>query len=97
MIVDFKENVQKMNIKENWSVLRYTGETDPDFDDFTHGRYYYWACSADTLVFEGAISDEGLPLYGDYSPDSSVWASISQSWEIAEDPTGIAYNLLKRR
>jgi hypothetical protein len=88
-----------MNIKENWSVLKYTGN-DTDYDDFnrfTHGCYYYWTCSTRPLIFHCVIDDDGIEApYDTYSPGSSFWESMRPVWEIAEDPTGIASKLLKK-
>jgi len=47
-----------MNIKENWSVVNYLGETLDGCMGLTKGRYYYWPCSIETPEYEGVIDDE---------------------------------------
>ena len=93
MIVDYKACVKEMNIKENWSVLRYIGKSQSNesaFDGFIHGRYYYLAGVDEHHGGRFHIIDyEEYQAYA-YPPDSTVW-------EIVEDPTGMAEKLMKRR
>ena len=60
LIADYKICIQRMNIKENWSVLRYLGESS---FDLTHGRYYYWPCSAESPEYEGVIDNAEFTSY----------------------------------
>jgi len=87
MIADYKAHVQKINIKENWSVLRYIGESTDSIllTGFTHGRYYYMAI------------DEFKKTYGIF--DNEEYYAVgcllnSDNWEIVEDPTGKARKML---
>lgn len=48
MLTVYKKLIHKMNVKENWSVLKYIGETAAA-TNLTHGRYYYWPCSVNAL------------------------------------------------
>ena len=92
-IVDFKKDVQKINVKENWSVLRCIVST-LDIDDLQLDNYYYMACSVEPLKCEGIINDEGLPVYdGDFL--NTYWETERDNWEIIEDPTWIARLLFK--
>ena len=93
MIDDYKTLVQKMNIKENWSVLRYIGESTGyerifgDLCGFTHGRYYYLAVADidESHKFSGLIDNEEEWAWG-----SGCSSLNREEWEIAEDPTGMA-------
>jgi len=101
LIAEYKAQVQKMNVKENWSVLRYKGKSN---SQLTHGRYYYWPCSVESPEYEGVIDDEEFTSYlaadFDNRPISNIkdarFTSYSEPpsrkplWEIAEDPTGMA-------
>jgi len=66
-IVKYKETVHKMNVKENWSVLRYLGETTPNLFGLTQGRYYYWPCFIEDPHYEGVIDDEEFTSYLAYA------------------------------
>ena len=109
LIIKYKEIVRKMNIKENWSVLHYLGETTPNTFGLTHGRYYYWPCSIEHPEYEGVIDDEEFTSYLAYavkdpkiSDDNfvidggafSAFVDSKHIWEIAEDPTGMATKVL---
>ena len=60
LIDEYKVRIQRMNIKENWSVLRYLGES---CFSLTHGCYYYWPCSAEYPEYEGVIDNEEFTSY----------------------------------
>jgi len=107
---EYKEEVHRRNIKENWSVLRYLGKTTPDTFGLTHGRYYYWPCSIDNPEYEGVITDEEFTSYLAYASKSPMisddykiidgggafasYIGDENYWEIAEDPTGMAARVL---
>lgn len=80
-LVAYKEEVYKMNIKENWSVMKYLGNSTP-FWGLTKGQYYYWPCSIETPLYEGVIDDEEFTSY--------FYSTNSELWEIVIDPTGMA-------
>ena len=88
-IVALAREMDRLNVKENWSVLRYTGD---QFDDapqltaLTKGRCYYWPCSKENPVYEGVIDDEEFTSY--------LYPCDPDSWEILEDPTGMAARAL---
>jgi len=108
MLEKYKIEIQKMNVKEKWSVLRYVGESTSDLFGLTHGRYYYWPCSVEHHNFEGVIDDEEFTSYICYAIESPVISDKdvvirggklatytgTDIWEIAEDPTGIASRVL---
>jgi len=108
MLKRFKEIVRKMNVKENWSVLRYIGETTSNTFGLTHGRYYYWPCSIERPEYEGVIDDEEFTSYLAYAVENPVISEEGMvldggklkpyagyaTWEIAEDPTGMAAKVL---
>jgi hypothetical protein len=81
MLCSYKDLVHRMNIKENWSVVKYMGETMPGLF-LTKGKYYYWPCSEERPVYEGVIDDEEFTSY--------LYPTGSALWEIAEDPLGMA-------
>lgn len=86
ILKQYKQTVAKMNIKENWSILRYIGESSGDMFDLTHGHAYYWPCSMDNPVYEGVIDNEEFTAY--------LYPTDSDFWEILEDPTGMAYRTI---
>lgn len=82
--------VKRMNVKERWSVVRYTGaqydgEGGPVLG-LTKGRCYYWPCSLERPVYEGVIDDEEFTSY--------LYPCDPGSWEIVSDPTGMAARAL---
>jgi signal peptidase I len=92
MIADYKKHIQKINNKENWSVLRYIGKSGDFIGVFgyTHGRYYYMAVD-ESCGYYGIFDDEEYyPGYKSLNNGPLGGAS----WEIAEDPTGMAAKLL---
>ena len=91
MLVEYKKRISEMNVKENWSVLRYIGETccslDEDIDGLTQNRHYYmagWYVIGSENYME--IFDNEEYIANAYFPDKL-------EWEIAEDPTGMAASL----
>jgi len=108
LLREYKDRIRMMNVKENWSVLRYIGETTSNIFGLTHGRYYYWPCSIEHPEYEGVIDDEEFTSYLAYAVDNPVISDDdlvidggklqpyagSAIWEIAEDPTGMALRVL---
>lgn len=85
----FTEIMHQKNVKENWSVLRYVGETDNHLFGLTNGHIYYWPCSLEEPIYEGVIDDEEFTSY---------WFSTEAcDWEILEDPTGMAYRTIYKK
>lgn len=87
-IESLSAKMKLMNIKENWSVVRYVGS---QFDDdalphLTKGRCYYWPCSRENPVYEGVVDNEEFTSY--------MYPCDKDSWEIVEDPTGMAARAL---
>lgn len=81
--------VKRMNVKEDWSIVRYVGDQyDGDFPGrgLTKGRCYYWPCSAEKPVYEGVIDDEEFTSY--------LYPCDPASWEVVSDPTGMAARAL---
>ncbi len=83
--------IQSMNVKEEWSIVRYVGDQfdgDPlaEMHDLTKGRCYYWPCSNAHPVYEGVIDNE--------ETTSFLYPCDPDSWEIVEDPTGMAARAL---
>lgn len=91
-LIDWLAAVTKrMNVKEDWSVVRYVGsEHDEDplayVSGLTKGRCYYWPCSRDNPVYEGVIDNEEFTSY--------LYPCDPDSWEIVTDPTGMAARAL---
>ena len=77
----------RLNNKDLWSVLKYTGETN-EFH-LTHGRAYYWPCTKEDPYFRGIVDDEEFTNYL-----YDVYGSCSDDWIILDDPTGMAYRTL---
>jgi len=79
----FKSLMKEMNRKEDWSIVRYIGESDDNLFGLTHGCTYYWPCSKNNPKYEGVIDDEEFTSYW--------YATEPEDWEILSDPTGMAY------
>ena len=83
---NYIESVRRLNQKECWSVLEYTGEEWDEPLRFTPGRAYYWPCDPQKPEFLGIIDDEEFTAYL-YAPDPD-------DWKILDDPTGMAYETM---
>lgn len=81
-----KTKVRSMNIKEQWSILKYIGPSDDAVFGLTHNKNYYWPTREDNPVYCGVIDDEEFTSY--------LYPTEAQLWEILEDPTGMAYNTI---
>lgn len=81
LLLKFKLEIQKMNIKEDWAVLRFVGNSTPEFFGLTHDKCYYWPCSKEHPEYEGVIDDEEFTSY--------IYPTIPELWEVLEDPLGI--------
>ena len=109
LLAEYKKDIKRRNVKENWSVLKYVGKSTGGVGGFTHGRYYYWPCSVETPEYEGVIGDDEFTSYlasiGNDGPYQSLDEAITDGgikefadqctdWEIVEDPTGMAARIL---
>ena len=63
MLIAYKSDIKRRNIKEDWSVVQYIGRSTNTVGGFTHGRYYYWPCSRDNPEYEGVVDDEEFTSY----------------------------------
>ncbi len=86
LLSTYKEFIHQMNIKENWSILKYVGKATPNCIDLTPGRFYYWPCSIENPKYEGVIDDEEFTSY--------LYMISAEQWVIAEDPLGMAASVL---
>lgn len=83
---DLQRSIQELNRKEEWSVLRYIGPSVDEPFGLTNRKFYYWPATKGNPIYRGIIDD---------SEFTSYWYSIVASdWEIAEDPTGMAYRAI---
>lgn len=109
LLSEYKVDIKRRNIKENWSVVKYVGESTGDVGGFTYDRYYYWPCSIEVPEYEGVIDDEEFTSYlasigqsgkAYQSLEDAVadgvkeFAQESFDWKIVEDPTGMAARYL---
>lgn len=83
--------MRRMNVKENWSIVRYIGDQYDEVESgqsngLTRGRCYYWPCSKEHPVYEGVIDNEEFTSY--------LYPCDPDSWEIVSDPTGMASRAL---
>ena len=88
-ILGLGREIDRLNVKENWSVVRYVGtqlDDDPCAASLTKGRCYYWPCSKEKPIYEGVIDNEEFTSY--------LYPCAPDSWEIVEDPTGMAARAL---
>ena len=86
LLTAYKADIKRRNVKENWSVVKYAGESTGSVSGLIHDKYYYWPCSIEDPEYEGVVDDEEFTSYL-YSTDSHLW-------EIAEDPTGMAHRTI---
>ena len=86
LLEQFKSEMLQMNQKEQWSVLKYIGESTDSCFGLTQGNYYYWPTRIDNPGYNGVIDDEEFTSY--------LYPTEPQLWEIAEDPTGMAYRTI---
>jgi hypothetical protein len=86
LLQSYKDFVLQINKKEVWSVLKYIGEDTDGIFGLKTGKYYYWPCSLDNPRYEGVIDEEEYTSY--------LYPTDSDLWEIAEDPTGMAYQTI---
>lgn len=97
-ILEYKDDIKKRNIKENWSVVKYVGKSTDGAVGFTYGRYYYWPCDVERPEYEGIIDDEEFTSYLAWVNKGKVLQTLgngevtdfiesSGDWKIAEDPT----------
>lgn len=89
LLLLFRKEMQSLNCKENWSILKYVGPSSDSVFGLTPGRYYYWPCSLKNSAYRGVIDDEEYTAY--------FYPTIAEYWEIAEDPTGMASQVLLRK
>lgn len=81
LLSQFKREIKAMNIKEDWAVVRFVGNSTPEVFGLTHGKCYYWPCSKEHPEYEGVIDDEEFTSY--------IYPTRPELWEVLEDPLGI--------
>lgn len=86
VLTSVKTKVRLMNVKEEWSVLKYIGPTDDAIFGLTHNKNYYWPTRKDNPIYCGVIDDEEFTSY--------LYPTEAHLWEILDDPTGMAYNTI---
>ena len=86
LILRYKKRLVELNDKHYWSVLKYIGKSTDTLLGLTNGIYYYWPATKDNAKYSGVIDDEEYTSY--------LYSTDPQLWEIAEDPTKMAYNTL---
>ncbi len=89
LFAEFLNQMKALNIKENWSVLRYIGPDTDNVEGLTHGKCYYWPTSIAAPHYHGVIDDEEFTAY--------IYPTNKEYWEILEDPTGMAYNTIYKK
>ena len=71
------------------NVNKYIGESTDSCFGLTKGNYYYWPTQIDNPGYNGVIDDEEFTSY--------LYPTEPQLWEIAEDPTGMAYRTIYKK
>jgi hypothetical protein len=95
----WKARVRDWNNKENWSIVRYVGESTPSRDDgfeLMHGRYYYVPDKTWGLD-ESNRQDDALEGLTNTEQNNYFWTISKRNcadWEIVEDPTGMVTKVL---
>ena len=92
LISDYIADLKKLNVKEEWSVVKYIGPSTISPSGFTNGRHYYWPCTFEQPGFGGIIDDEEFTAYAGWSG----YTLDKSDWEVAEDPTGMAAAFAKK-
>lgn len=86
---DFRATMKRLNHKEDWSILRYTGSRIGEIDGLVPGHVYYWPCDKTNPVYRGVIDEAEYTAY---------WFPTEETdWEILEDPTGMAYRTIHEK
>lgn len=85
-LLDLEATIRRMNVEENWSVVRYVGKELGSAYGLTPGRCYYWPSSIEHPEYEGVIDDEEFTSY--------LYPCDADCWEVLEDPTGMAERAL---
>ena len=86
LLMVIKEEIDRCNHKEDWSICRFVGEDIGEVTGMHHGGYYYWPCSYSNPNYSGVIDDEEFTAY--------VYPTDPDLWEIIVDPTGMAYRTI---
>ena len=81
------DRVRSLNRKDEWSVLRYVGESK-EFG-LTNGRCYYWPTEKANPIYHGVIDDEEYTSY--------LYTRDADKWVILDDPTGMAERSLIKK
>lgn len=84
----YKKIVLEENVKEQWSICRYIGESTDSAMGLTKGHCYYWPASYKRPFFHGVIDDEEFTGY--------QYNTKRENWEILEDPTGMAKKAIEK-
>ena len=86
---ELRDSIRDMNQKEEGSILKYIGPTNDACFGLTHGKNYYWPTRKSKPVYEGVVDDEEFTSY--------LYATEPDTWEILEDPTGMAYRTINKK
>lgn len=84
LLNQLKTEIKERNVKEDWTVVRFLGDSTDSFLGLTHGQCYYWPCSKGHPTYEGVIDDEEFTSY--------LYSTSKNLWEVLEDPLGITKN-----
>lgn len=86
-IKELKKTMKLWNRKNQWSVLRYIGETEDSSDPwYTHGKCYYFPASVSKSEYHGFFNNEEF-----FTDRCNIF---KKEWEILEDPSGMAKRVL---
>jgi hypothetical protein len=86
LLIEYKNSVKELNIKEDWSILKYVGESTNNIFGLTNGKMYYWPTSKKNPIYQGVVDNEEFTSY--------LYPTDARLWEIIEDPTGMAFNTI---
>ena len=85
-LIEYKNGIKELNVKEEWSILKYVGDTTDNVFGLTNGQMYYWPTSKNNPVYRGVVDDEEFTAY--------MYPTDAKFWEIIEDPTGMAFDTI---
>ena len=83
---EYKDEVKRMNKKEEWSICKYIGARIGKVKGLETGHVYYWPTTKENPVFHGVIDEEEFTSYW--------YPTEAEDWEILLDPTGMAYRTI---
>lgn len=93
-IIEYQNNVIKLNNKDLWGIVKYVGKTDWSF---TKNKYYYVVMYKENnnWVIDGIIDNEEYNSFQVWSEKCSDPVDLMKDFEITVDPSKELRNIFK--